>query len=146
MHFAPLFSLKKFPLGKYVQWHRPVPGMTPYASKLTHSNPLSSYRTVSAVATNIWKFIFHFLLILKIRWAGHVARMERRGVYKVWWGNLRKRDQLGDPRVGGTITLRYIFRMWDVGVWTGSSWLMMASTCDCGNEPSGSIKCGEFLD
>ena len=21
-----------------------------------------------------------------------------------------------------------------------------AGTCDCGNEPSGSIKCGEFLD
>ena len=36
----------------------------------------------------------------------------------------------------------------DVGVWTGSSWLMMgtvAGTCECGNEPSGSIKCVEFL-
>ena len=22
----------------------------------------------------------------------------------------------------------------------------MAGSCDCGNEPSGSIKCGEFLD
>ena len=22
----------------------------------------------------------------------------------------------------------------------------MAETCECGNEPSGSIKCGEFLD
>ena len=22
----------------------------------------------------------------------------------------------------------------------------MAGTCNCGNEPSGSIKCGEFLD
>ena len=22
----------------------------------------------------------------------------------------------------------------------------MAGTCECGNEPSGSIKCGEFLD
>ena len=22
----------------------------------------------------------------------------------------------------------------------------MVGTCDCGNEPSGSIKCGEFLD
>jgi hypothetical protein len=35
------------------------------------------------------------------------------------------------------------------GAWTGSSWLrigQMAGTCECGNEPSGSIKCGEFLD
>jgi hypothetical protein len=40
---------------------------------------------------------------------------------------------------------------WDVGVWTGSSWLrigtgQVAGTSDCGNEPSGSIKCEEFLD
>jgi len=35
-------------------------------------------------------------------------------------GNLRERDHLGDP---GRIILRWIFRTWDVGVWTGSSWL-----------------------
>jgi len=38
--------------------------------------------------------------------------------------------------------------MWDVGVWTGSSWLRIGTggehLCECGNEPSGSIKCGEF--
>jgi hypothetical protein len=42
-----------------------------------------------------------------------------------------------------------IFRKWGVRVWTGSSWLRIwtgAGTCECGNEPSGSIKCGEFLD
>ena len=36
-----------------------------------------------------------------------------------------------------------------MGVWTGSSGSRLgqvASTCDCGNELSGSIKCGEFLD
>ena len=38
-----------------------------------------------------------------------------------WWGNLRERDHLGDPDVGGRILLRWIFRKWDVGVWTGSS-------------------------
>jgi hypothetical protein len=32
-----------------------------------------------------------------------------------------------------------------VGAWTGSSWLRIG-TGACGNEPSGSIKCGEFLD
>jgi len=40
-----------------------------------------------------------------------------------WWGNLRKRDHLGDPGIDGRIILRWIFRKWDVGVWTGSSWL-----------------------
>jgi hypothetical protein len=42
---------------------------------------------------------------------------------------------------------RWIFRKWDVGIWTGSSWLRIGTvTCECGNEPSGSIKCEKFLD
>jgi len=45
------------------------------------------------------------------RWAGHVARMgERKGVYRVWWGNRRERDHLGDPGIDGRIILRWIIR------------------------------------
>ena len=44
-----------------------------------------------------------------------------------WWGNLRERDHLGDPGVGGRIILRWIFRKWDVGVWTGSVWLRIGT-------------------
>jgi hypothetical protein len=40
-----------------------------------------------------------------------------------WWENLRERDHLVDPGVDGRITLRQIFSEWDVGVWTGLSWL-----------------------
>jgi len=61
-----------------------------------------------------------------------------------WWGNLRETDHLGNPGVGGRIILGRIFRKWDVGVWTGSSGLRIGT--GGGNEPSGSIKCGEFLD
>jgi len=51
---------------------------------------------------------------------------DRRGVYKVLvGGNLRERDHLGDPDVDGRIILRWIFRKWDVGVWTESSWLRL---------------------
>jgi hypothetical protein len=32
-----------------------------------------------------------------------------------------------------------------MGVWTGLSWLRIGIG-ECGNEPSGSIKCKEFLD
>ena len=67
-----------------------------------------------------------------------------------WWGNLRERDHLEDPGIDGRIILRWVFMKWDVGVWTGSSWLrrerQVAGTCESGNEFSGSIKCGEFLD
>jgi len=57
---------------------------------------------------------------------------------------------LGDPGLDGRIILTWIFRKWDVGVWTGLGWLQdrdrWRETCECGNEPSGSIKCGELLD
>jgi hypothetical protein len=33
--------------------------------------------------------------------------------------NLSVRDHLRDPGVDGRIILRWIFRKWDVGVWTG---------------------------
>ena len=37
-----------------------------------------------------------------------------------WWGNLRERGHLEDP--GGDGRIRWIFRKWDVGVWTVSMW------------------------
>jgi hypothetical protein len=37
--------------------------------------------------------------------------------------SLRERDHWGDPGVNGRIILGWIFRKWDVGVWTGMSWL-----------------------
>ena len=86
----------------------------------------------------------------RIRWAGHVARMGRREAYTgFWWGILRERDYLGDPWVDGRIKLRWILRKWDVGYGldrAGSGQGQVAGTGECCNEPSGSIKCGEFLD
>jgi hypothetical protein len=38
---------------------------------------------------------------------------------------MKERDNLGDPGIDGNKILRWIFRKWDVGVWTGSSWLII---------------------
>jgi hypothetical protein len=39
------------------------------------------------------------------------------------WEKQRERDNRGDQGVDGKIILRWIFRKWDVVVWTGLSWL-----------------------
>jgi len=35
-------------------------------------------------------------------------------------GKLRERDHLGEPGIDERIILRWIFRKWDMEVWTGS--------------------------
>ena len=56
----------------------------------------------------------------RMRWAGQVARKGGGTYTGFWWGNLRERDHLGDPGVDERTILRWIFRKWDLGVWTGS--------------------------
>ena len=82
-----------------------------------------------------------------MRWVGHVACMgeEHKGI---WWENLRERDHLEDPDVGGRTLLKYIFKYWDEGM----NLTDLAQNRDKlralvkAVEPSGSIKCGKFLD
>ena len=59
-----------------------------------------------------------------------------------WWGNLRERDQLRPSRKWDDnikLDLQEVDRV-------GSGQGQVAGTCECGNEPQGSMKCGEFLD
>ena len=52
--------------------------------------------------------------------------MGRREAYTgFWWGNLKERDHRGDPGMDRKIILRWIFKKWDVGLWTGSGWLRL---------------------
>jgi len=61
-----------------------------------------------------------------MRWAGHVARMGR-SVYRVLMGKPEGKGHRGDTGVDGRIIIRWIFRKWDVGLWTGSSWLRIGT-------------------
>jgi hypothetical protein len=54
----------------------------------------------------------------RMRWAKHVARMgEGRGLYRVLVGKPEGERPLWRSR------RRWIFKKWDVGVWTGLGWL-----------------------
>jgi hypothetical protein len=61
----------------------------------------------------------------RMRWVRHVACMvERRVVYRVLVGKFERKRPLRRPRpIHGRITLRWIFRKWDGGVWNGLMWL-----------------------
>jgi len=52
---------------------------------------------------------------------------EKRGLYGVLVGIPEGKDHLRDSGVDGRIILRWIFRKWDVRVWTGSTWLRIGT-------------------
>ena len=52
---------------------------------------------------------------------------ERRDVYRVLVGKPEEKNHLEDPCINGRIILSWIFRKWNVEVWTGSSWLRIGT-------------------
>jgi hypothetical protein len=57
------------------------------------------------------------------------------------WGNLWEENHMEDPGVDGRVILNLIFKKWG-----GSGYGQVKVYCECGNEHSGCMKCGEFLD
>jgi hypothetical protein len=73
---------------------------------------------------------------------------ERRGVNVVLVGKPEGKKPLGRPTLRWEDNIKMDLQEvgCDVGIWTGSSCLRIGTgggDCECGNEPSGSIKCGE---
>jgi len=73
----------------------------------------------------------------------------RGGAYTgFWWGNMRERDHLEGPdrwEDNIKMDLQEVVCGGHGLDQAGSGYGQVAGTCKCGNEPSGSIKCGEFL-
>jgi hypothetical protein len=75
---------------------------------------------------------------------------EKQGAYWIFVGKPKGRQPLGRPRRRWEDNIKTDLQ--EVG-WGGMNWIELAQDRDrwraffeCGNEPSGSIKCGEFLD
>jgi len=59
---------------------------------------------------------------------GHVARMGRGEAYTgFWWGKLEGKRPLGRHKRRWGDNINMDIRKWDVGVWTGSSWLRIGT-------------------
>ena len=76
----------------------------------------------------------------RMRWVGHVELMgESKGLYRVLVGKPEGKRPLGRPR-----------RRWEDNIKMDLQEVgcggQVAGNFERGNEPSGSIKCGEFLD
>jgi hypothetical protein len=62
-----------------------------------------------------------------MRWTGNIARVgERRGAYRVLWGNVREGDRLEDIDIDEMVILKRIFKKW-VGTLIGYIWLSIGT-------------------
>jgi len=52
---------------------------------------------------------------------------EKKGIYRVLVGKPEVKRPLRRPRRKWEDNIRWIFRKWDVGTWTGSSWLRIGT-------------------
>ena len=65
------------------------------------------------------------------------------------WGNLREIDHLEDSGINGRIILKRISEKCDGGhglAQSGLGYGHVVDSCEFSDDPSGSIKCGEFLE
>jgi hypothetical protein len=69
--------------------------------------------------------------------------------YRVLVGKSEGKRPIGRPRRRWEDNIEMDIQEVEWGTWTGFIWLRIgqeAGTCECGNEPTSSIKCGEFLE
>ena len=77
------------------------------------------------------------------------TRMARRGAYRVLVVKTKRKRPLGKPKCRWEDNIKMDLQemAWGHGlVLSGSGQGQVAGCCECGNEPSVSIQCGEFLN
>ena len=84
--------------------------------------------------------------VKKTEMAGYVAYMgDRRGAYWVLVGKPEGRRPLGRPRRRWEDNIKVDLQ--EFGWGGGMDWIdQVLGCCECGDEPSGSIKCRKFLE
>jgi hypothetical protein len=82
---------------------------------------LHEYRNKISMAISYYSFPTAVLLIQTVLKFGSLSTKSY--IVFIGWGSLREKDHWGDPGVDGNIMLRWILWNWDLGVWTGLSWL-----------------------
>jgi hypothetical protein len=81
----------------------------------------------------------------KMRWAGHVARMgEKRNLYRLLVGKPEGKRQLGRPRRRWIDNIKV--DLLEIGLIVVPGLVQVESSCERGNEPSGSINCWETTE
>jgi hypothetical protein len=71
------------------------------------------------------------------------------GAYRVFVVSFREQDHLECLSADGRVILKWVFKKWDREHrldLSGSGQGQMAGCCECGNEPSVSMKSGKFID
>jgi hypothetical protein len=65
----------------------------------------------------------------RMRLAGHVARMGRRGMHiRYWWESRKEGDHWEDQDVVGWTILKWILERYDGMVWIGLIWLRIGAS------------------
>jgi len=84
------------------------------------------------------------------QWEGQVAGMgEIRGFCRVLIGKPEGKREFGRPRLRQEDNIKVVLKAvcWGYGLdRSGSGEGQVAVSCECGNGPSGSRKCGTYLD
>jgi hypothetical protein len=70
---------------------------------------------------------------------------EKRGAYRILVGRSEEGDHLGRWEDNIKMDIQEVGSGHGLDL-AGSGQGQVAGSCECGNEPPGSIKCGEFLD